>query len=94
MIAAEMIMPPEVGGFTIREAALFDEEACMAVASVPETYKPLLLEGSGRFTVIRLWLIVSSTEGVELKTDPGIVLATVEDVINVGNAGKTIPIIN
>ncbi|MBZ7659296.1 MULTISPECIES: phage tail protein [Klebsiella/Raoultella group] len=89
MIAAEMIMPPEVGGFTIREAALFDEEgACMAVASVPETYKPLLIEGSGRFTVIRLWLIVSSTEGVELKTDPGIVLATVEDVINAGNAGK------
>ncbi|WP_404651252.1 phage tail protein [Raoultella terrigena] len=89
IIAAEMIMPPEVGGFTIREAALFDEEsACMAVASVPETYKPLLIEGSGRFTVIRLWLTVSSTEGVELKTDPGIVLATVEDVINAGNAGK------
>ncbi|HBM3089355.1 TPA: phage tail protein, partial [Klebsiella michiganensis] len=71
------------------EAALYDEDgACMAVASVPETYKPLLAEGSGRFTVIRIWLAVSSTEAVELIVDPGIVLATVEDVIQVGNAAK------
>ncbi|STW05290.1 putative prophage tail fiber protein [Klebsiella grimontii] len=89
VIAAEMIMPPETGGFTIREAALYDEDgACMAVASVPETYKPLLAEGSGRFTVIRIWLAVSSTEAVELIVDPGIVLATVEDVIQVGNDAK------
>lgn len=89
VIAAEMIMPPETGGFTIREAALYDEDGvCMAVASVPETYKPLLAEGSGRFTVIRIWLAVSSTEAVELIVDPGIVLATVEDVIQVGNDAK------
>ncbi|HEC2066510.1 TPA: phage tail protein [Klebsiella oxytoca] len=89
IIAAEMIIPPEAGGFTIREAALFDESGdCLAVASVPETYKPLLAEGSGRFTVIRLWLAVSSTEGVELIVDPGIVLATVEDVINISNEIK------
>ncbi|HBM3130258.1 TPA: phage tail protein [Klebsiella michiganensis] len=89
IIAAEMIMPPETGGFTIREAALYDEDGvCMAVASVPETYKPLLAEGSGRFTVIRIWLAVSSTEAVELIVDPGIVLATVEDVIQVGNDAK------
>ncbi|EOA1824466.1 phage tail protein [Raoultella planticola] len=89
VIAAEMIMPPETGGFTIREAALYDEDGvCMAVASVPETYKSLLAEGSGRFTVIRIWLAVSSTEAVELIVDPGIVLATVEDVIQVGNDAK------
>ncbi|HBM3091435.1 TPA: phage tail protein, partial [Klebsiella michiganensis] len=71
------------------EAALYDEDGvCMAVASVPETYKPLLAEGSGRFTVIRIWLAVSSTEAVELIVDPGIVLATVEDVIQVGNDAK------
>jgi phage-related tail fiber protein len=48
IIIAEMIIPPEVGGFTIREAALFDDAGvCMAVANVPETYKPALAEGSG-----------------------------------------------
>ncbi|MBD7350018.1 phage tail protein [Klebsiella pneumoniae] len=89
IIIAEMIIPPEVGGFTIREAALFDDDGeCMAVANVPETYKPALAEGSGRFTILRIWLAVSSTEAVELIVDPGIVLATVEDVINAGNNAK------
>lgn len=89
IIIAEMIIPPEVGGFTIREAALFDESGvCVAVANVPETYKPALAEGSGRFTILRIWLAVSSTEAVELVVDPGIVLATVEDVINAGNEIK------
>jgi hypothetical protein len=89
IIIAEMIIPPEVGGFTIREAALFDDAGeCMAVANVPETYKPALAEGSGRFTILRIWLAVSSTEAVELIVDPGIVLATVEDVINAGNNAK------
>ncbi|HHC2392042.1 TPA: phage tail protein [Klebsiella pneumoniae] len=88
-IIAEMIIPPEVGGFTIREAALFDDAGvCMAVANVPETYKPALAEGSGRFTILRIWLAVSSTKAVELIVDPGIVLATVEDVINAGNETK------
>ncbi|HBW2991579.1 TPA: phage tail protein [Klebsiella pneumoniae] len=89
IIIAEMIIPPEVGGFNIREAALFDDAGvCMAVANVPETYKPALAEGSGRFTILRIWLAVSSTEAVELVVDPGIVLATVEDVINAGNEIK------
>ncbi|HBX3785367.1 TPA: phage tail protein, partial [Klebsiella pneumoniae subsp. pneumoniae] len=89
IIIAEMIIPPEVGGFTIREAALFDDAGvCMAVANVPETYKPALAEGSGRFTILRIWLAVSSTEAVELVVDPGIVLATVEDVINAGSKIK------
>ncbi|HDZ1101294.1 TPA: phage tail protein, partial [Klebsiella pneumoniae] len=36
IIRAEMIMPPEVGGFWLREAALYDDEGvCLAVASVP-----------------------------------------------------------
>ncbi|HBY6107121.1 phage tail protein [Klebsiella pneumoniae] len=89
IIVAEMIIPPETGGFTIREAALFDDDGvCMAVANVPETYKPALAEGSGRFTILRIWLAVSSTEAVELIVDPGIVLATVEDVINASNSTK------
>ena len=86
IISAEMIIPPEAGGFTIREAALFDDDgACLVVASVPETYKPLLAEGSGRFTVLRIWIAVNSADSVELIVDSGMVLATVEDVINVSN---------
>ncbi|CAI0694960.1 Phage tail fibre repeat [Serratia ficaria] len=76
-----MIMPPQVGGFWLREAALFaDDGACIAVGNMPETYKPLLSEGSGRFQIIRMQLKVSSTADVELITDPSVILATVEDV--------------
>ncbi|HBV3929163.1 TPA: phage tail protein, partial [Klebsiella quasipneumoniae] len=42
----------------------------------------------GRFTILRIWLAVSSSEAVELVVDPGIVLATVEDLINTGNEIK------
>ena len=86
VIEAEMLIPPQVGGFTMREAALYDEDGvCLAVANMPETYKPLLAEGSGRFSVIRIQLAVASTEDVQLLNDPGVVVATVEDVIKVGS---------
>ncbi|MFJ5250101.1 phage tail protein [Serratia liquefaciens] len=81
VIEAEMIMPPQIGGFWLRELALYAEDGeCIAVGNMPETYKPLVAEGSGRFQIIRMQLKVSSTAAVELIADPSVVLATVEDV--------------
>ncbi|HBR1497560.1 TPA: phage tail protein [Klebsiella pneumoniae] len=81
VIRAEMIMLPQVGGFWLREAALYDEDGvCLAVASLPESYKPLLAEGSGRLHAVNLWIAVSNTADVELKADPSVILATVEEV--------------
>ncbi|MGR7053329.1 phage tail protein [Klebsiella aerogenes] len=81
IIEAELIMPPQIGGFWLRELALFAEDgACIAAGNMPETYKPLLAEGSGRFQVIRMQLKVSSTEDVELKADPSVILATADEV--------------
>ncbi|WP_262215434.1 phage tail protein [Serratia ficaria] len=81
IIEAEMVMPPQVGGFWLRELALYTEEGeCIAISNLPETYKPLLAEGSGRFMAIRMQLKVSSTADVALITDPSVILATVEDV--------------
>ncbi|TCW05623.1 tail fiber-like repeat protein [Raoultella sp. BIGb0138] len=89
VIEAEMIIPPQAGGFTMREAALFDDEGvCLAVASMPETYKPVLSQGAGRFSVIRMQLAVASTADIQLINDPGVTLATIENVINAGNAAK------
>ncbi|MBJ9164823.1 phage tail protein [Citrobacter farmeri] len=76
-IIAEQVIPEEVGGWWIREIGLFDKDGDMiAVANCAETYKPQLQEGSGRVQVIRVILIVSSTEAVTLKIDPSVVLAT------------------
>ncbi|HFR0339291.1 TPA: phage tail protein [Klebsiella pneumoniae] len=81
IIRAEMVMPPQTGGFWLREAALYDDEGvCLAVASLPPSYKPQLTEGSGRLHSVNLWIAVSSTADVELKADPSVILATVEEV--------------
>lgn len=76
-IIAEQVIPEDAGGWWIREIGLFDKDGDMiAVANCAETYKPQLQEGSGRVQVIRVILIVSSTEAVTLKIDPSVVLAT------------------
>ncbi|EDW4828124.1 phage tail protein [Salmonella enterica subsp. enterica] len=76
-IIAEQVIPEDVGGWWIREIGLFDKDGDMvAIANCAETYKPQLQEGSGRVQVIRVILIVSSTQAVTLKIDPAVVLAT------------------
>ncbi|WP_447888741.1 phage tail protein [Serratia fonticola] len=89
IIRAEMIIPPQVGGFWLREAALFDDAgACLAVANLPESYKPLLTEGAGRFQIVNIWIAVSSTADVQLITDPSIILATAEEVARAKDEAK------
>lgn len=81
VIRAEMIMLPQIGGFWLREAALYDDEGeCLAVASVPSSYKPMLAQGSGRLQAVNLWIMVSNTASVTLKTDPTVIIASVDEV--------------
>lgn len=81
VIIAEQIIPENIGGWWVRELALYDADGDMvAVANCAPTFKPLLAQGSGRTQVIRINLIVSSTANIELKIDPSVVLATREYV--------------
>lgn len=81
VIRAEMIIQPQVGGFWLREAALYDDNgACLAVANLPPSYKPLLAEGSGRTQAVNLWIAVSNTADVELKADPTVIIATIDEL--------------
>ncbi|AXS20673.1 TPA: phage tail protein [Klebsiella pneumoniae] len=81
VIRAELVILPQVGGFWIREAALYgDDGVCLAVANLPESYKPQLSEGAGRMHAVNLWIAVSNTADVELKADPTVILATVDEV--------------
>ncbi|WP_080762692.1 phage tail-collar fiber domain-containing protein [Pectobacterium carotovorum] len=76
-IIAEQVIPENEGGWWVREVGLFDDDGnLIAVANCPETYKPLLQQGSGRVQTVRMILIVSSTDAVTLKIDPAVVLAT------------------
>lgn len=81
VIRAEMVMPPQVGGFWLREAGLYnDQGVCLAVANLPPSYKPLLAQGSGRMQSLNLWIAVSNTADVQLMTDPTVIIASVEEV--------------
>lgn len=92
VIRTEMIILPQSGGFWIREAALYDEEGiCLAVATVPPSYKPLLAEGAGRLHAVNLWIAVSNTADVTLKTDPSVILATIEEVNQAKTRQKIMP---
>ena len=76
-IIVEQVIPENEGGFWIREIGLYDDTGVLiAVANCPETYKPLLTEGSGRTQTIRMILVVSSSASITLKVDPSVVLAT------------------
>ncbi|HBZ1063981.1 TPA: phage tail protein [Klebsiella pneumoniae] len=89
IIRTELIILPQTGGFWLREAALYDEAGtCLAVASLPPSYKPQLTEGSGRLHAVNLWIAVTNTADVTLKTDPSVILATIEEVNRAKNEAK------
>ncbi|PKG93642.1 DNA inversion product [Pseudomonas sp. Choline-3u-10] len=77
IVIAEQVIPEDVGGWWIREIGLYDEAGdLVAVANCPPTYKPELAQGSGRTQVVRLNILLSSTQSISLKIDPSVVLAT------------------
>lgn len=80
-LVAELVIPPEVGGFWMRELGLYDDTgALIAVSNMAESYKPLLSEGSGRAQTLRMVVIVSDMDTVNLLIDSSTVLATQEYV--------------
>ncbi|EHK0620379.1 phage tail protein [Escherichia coli] len=76
-IVAELVVPPEVGGFWMRELGLYDDAGTLiAVSNMAESYKPELAEGSGRAQTCRMVIIVSNVASVELTIDASTVMAT------------------
>ncbi|MFF7108091.1 phage tail protein [Pseudomonas sichuanensis] len=77
VLVAELVLPPETGGWWIRELALEDANGnFIAVAKPAPSYKPLLAQGSGRTQTIRMHVVFGNLANVTLKIDPSIVLAT------------------
>lgn len=76
-LIAELVIPPEAGGFWMREMGLFDEAGTLiAVSNMAETYKPLLTEGSGRAMTCRMVLIISDVSAVNISVDNTTIMAT------------------
>lgn len=80
-VIAELLIPPETGGFWMREMGLYDDTGTLiAVGNMAESYKPLLDEGSGRAQTVRMVIMVSDIVSVELTIDTSTVMATQEYV--------------
>ena len=76
-VVAELLIPPETGGFWMREMGLYDDTGTLiAVGNMAESYKPELAEGSGRAQTLRMVIMVSDIESVELTIDTTLVMAT------------------
>ncbi|MGK3210800.1 phage tail-collar fiber domain-containing protein [Enterobacter kobei] len=76
-VVAELLIPPEVGGFWMREMGLYDDTGTLiAVGNMAESYKPKLEEGSGRAQTVRMVIMVSDISSVELTIDTSTVMAS------------------
>ncbi len=73
----ETHVPPEIGGFTIREFGIYTDTGILfAVGNYPETYKPTLAEGTGVDLIVRPICEVSNATSVTLLTDPSVMMAS------------------
>lgn len=76
-IIFELTLPETVGGFWVREMGLFDSQnRLIAHANCPDSYKPLLADGSGKIQILRMILLVSSSNAVSLTVDNRVIWAT------------------
>lgn len=80
-LICNLVIPSDVGGFTVREVGLFDSDGdLISIAKYPESYKPVLSDGSAKDLMIKMITEVTNTEDVILNIDPSIILATREYV--------------
>jgi phage-related tail fiber protein len=77
IFTAEIAIPADVGGFTLREIAIFDADGGMvAVGNLPPSYKPISQDGAYGDVVYRMDFLVSNAVVVKLVLDPNVAVAT------------------
>lgn len=70
----ELTIPEDIGGFYIREMGVFDaNNKLVAYANCPESFKPTLASGSGKVQVMRMILLVASSNAVTLTVDDSVI---------------------
>lgn len=81
IVDVKVVLPADVGGFTVREAALFDDKGDMiAVCNVPDTEKAVLTNGTAGTLTIVMHIILTDVEVVEFKIDPRLDVMTEDEV--------------
>ena len=77
VLVINAICPGAVGGFTIREMAVFDENNNMiAICNCPDTPKVMITDGVVNEMQLMMEIALVNGDSVELLIDPNIVTAT------------------
>ena len=77
VLICEGVIASEIGGFYIRKIGVYSDDGTLfAVGVVPESYKPLLAEGSAKDITIKFYMQVDNSANITLKVDNNVVLAT------------------
>lgn len=75
------VIPPNEGGFTIREIGAFDDEGnLIVIANCPDTEKVIITTGAAGEVKLVIYMEISNAEVIELKVDPFTVSATKADL--------------
>ena len=92
-IVGTLVVPPETGGWTIREFGIYDNAATprlVAYGETPEIEKPASSAGTGINLRLRFKLIVSAEANITLAPDSNEAYATIEYVKD--NAVKSLSV--
>lgn len=76
-IVVTAIIPSTVGGFTIREVGVFDSnDTLLAIGKMPETFKPVMSQGSAKDLSIEVIFEVTNASSVVIKINPTFIYAS------------------
>lgn len=81
LLVIETVMPSDVGGFTIREMGVFDDDGILvAVSNTPDTQKVRVTDGVVHELNLIMEIALSNTDSVKLAVDPCVLTATKKDI--------------
>jgi len=76
-IVVEGYIPEDVGGWTIREIGVRDDQrVTLAIGNTPTMFKPVMAQGAAQGTYIKIIMPVENASVINITVDPAIVLAT------------------
>lgn len=81
LLIIESVIPSDIGGFTIREMGVFNEnDELIAICNTPDTQKVRVSDGVVHELSLSIEIALSNTDSVQLMVDPNVVMATKKDL--------------
>ncbi|MEA5057783.1 MAG: phage tail protein [Anaerotignum propionicum] len=81
MIDVVAVVPSSVGGWTIREMAIFDDAGNMiAICNTPDTEKVIITSGAAGEIELTMHIEISNTGAISFVIDPTVITATKKDI--------------